>query len=58
MTYVNYAPEPTSLMVKLVGISLVTLLIILGLVSASTLQMRISRLGGNCIKRRWLMCGP
>jgi signal transduction histidine kinase len=40
MTYVNYAPEPTSLMVKLVGISLVTLLVILGLVSASTLQAR------------------
>lgn len=40
MTYVHYAPEPTSLMVKLVGISLVTLLIILGIVSSYGLQMR------------------
>ncbi len=40
MTYLNYAPEPTSLMVKLVGISLVTLLIILGFISSYGLQMR------------------
>ncbi|MFP4394005.1 MAG: ATP-binding protein [Anaerolineales bacterium] len=40
MTYVHYAPEPTSLMVKLVGISLVTLLVILGIVSSYGLQMR------------------
>ncbi|MGC9398869.1 MAG: ATP-binding protein [Anaerolineae bacterium] len=33
LTYVNYAPEPTSFMVKLVGISLVTLLVILGMVA-------------------------
>lgn len=33
ITYVNYAPEPTTFMVKLVGISLVTLLVILGLIS-------------------------
>jgi len=40
ITYVNYAPEPTSFMVKLVGISLVTLLIVIGLVSSYTLQAR------------------
>ncbi len=40
LTYVNYAPEPTSFMVKLVGISLVTLLIVIGLVSSYTLQAR------------------
>ncbi len=38
LTYVNYAPEPTSFMVKLVGISLVTLLIILGLVAGYTMR--------------------
>lgn len=36
LTYINYAPEPTSVMVKLVGISLVTLLIILGLATNFT----------------------
>ncbi|MBN1487504.1 MAG: GAF domain-containing protein, partial [Anaerolineae bacterium] len=39
-TYVNYAPEPTSLMVKLVGISLVTLLIVFGTVSDYVLRAR------------------
>ena len=38
LTYVNHAPEPTSFMVKLVGISLVTLLIILGLISNYTMR--------------------
>lgn len=38
LTYVNYAPEPTSFMVRLVGISLVTVLVVLGLVSSYTLR--------------------
>jgi signal transduction histidine kinase len=38
LTYVNYAPEPTSFMVKLVGISLVTLLVILGLVAGYAMR--------------------
>jgi signal transduction histidine kinase len=40
LTYVNYAPEPTSLMVKLVGIFLVTLLIVFGIVSDAALRAR------------------
>ncbi len=38
LTYVNHAPEPTSFMVKLVGISLVTLLIIMKLISSYAMQ--------------------
>jgi signal transduction histidine kinase len=38
LTYVNHAPEPTSFMVKLIGISLVTLLIILGLISTTAMR--------------------
>lgn len=40
LTYINYAPEPTSVMVKLVGISLVTLLIILGLATNYALHQQ------------------
>jgi signal transduction histidine kinase len=38
LTYINYAPEPTTFMVKLVGISLVTLLVILGLVAGYSMR--------------------
>lgn len=38
LIYVDYAPEPISFMVRLVGISLVTVLVILGLVSSYTLR--------------------
>lgn len=40
VTYVNCSPEPTSLMVKLVGISLVTLLSVLGILSDVVLRAR------------------
>ncbi len=39
LTYVNYAPEPPTFMVKLVGVSLVTILVILGLVSSYVMQL-------------------
>ncbi|MFP4345078.1 MAG: GAF domain-containing protein [Anaerolineales bacterium] len=38
LTYLNYAPEPSSFMVKLVGVSLVTLLVILGLVAGYAMR--------------------
>ncbi len=40
VAYVNYSPEPTSLMVKLVGITLVTLLMVLGILSDYVLRAR------------------
>ncbi len=49
LTYINHAPEPTSFMVKLVGISLVTLLIILGLISG--LAMRAYRQAYTEVRR-------
>ncbi len=39
MAYMNNSPEPTTFMVKLVGISLVTLLLVLGIVSNITLTL-------------------
>ena len=39
LTYLNHSPEPTTFLVKLVGISLVTLLIILGLVNPMILRL-------------------
>ncbi len=38
LTYVNYSPEPTTFMTKLVGLSLVTLLATLGFVSSAALR--------------------
>ncbi len=40
LVYLNHAPEPTSFMVKLVGISLVTLLIVLGINGINQLNLR------------------
>ena len=39
MSYVNNNPEPTTFMVKIVGISLVTLLLVFGVVGNITLQL-------------------
>ncbi|MCR9144134.1 MAG: SpoIIE family protein phosphatase [bacterium] len=39
MSYINNSPEPTTFMVKIVGISLVTLLLVLGGVSTITLTL-------------------
>ena len=40
LTYIDNAPEPSTLMVKLIGISLVTLLSILGLINPLILNLR------------------
>ncbi len=39
ITYINNSPEPTTFMVKLVGVSLVTVLLVLGLVGNITLTL-------------------